>query len=99
MPDDLQGLLSSLIQEMMPPDLREKGWRYIDPPGIMSPEAWDYFIDWIGEGEYKCIAHSSGIQDGQPFKRGQFFISPTGMKNLADLERGLKLKEKHFIVK
>ncbi|MDB5616047.1 hypothetical protein [Tardiphaga sp.] len=90
---ELNKLLDDAAQGMVPADLKAKGWRYVDPPGRLSPEAWNYLLDWMGDGEYQCIAMSAGRdKHGEAFKRGQFFVSPQGMRNMADKERGQRLK-------
>lgn len=74
-------------QEMVPPELKAKGWRYQDFPGTFSPEAWEALVAVIGKDEHQLVAYSEGTKNGLPFKRGQFFISPQGLSNLGDKER------------
>jgi hypothetical protein len=82
----------ALQAALVPPDLRALGWRYVDPPTKFSYEMWDYFRALIGMEEHKLLIYSDGIApDGFKWKRGQFVISPQGMKNLADKERAAKL--------
>ena len=89
---ELNRAMDEAAQGMVPAELKEKGWRYIDPPGRMTPEAWNFFLDWMGDGEYQCIAMTAGSNKHGPYKRGQFFISPQGLKNLADKERGERIR-------
>lgn len=90
---DFAALMAEAEQCLVPPDLRALGWRYVDPPTKFSHEMWDYFRARIGEGEYKLLIFSEGeTADGFKWKRGQFIISPQGMLNLADKERGERLK-------
>lgn len=84
--------LDAIAQEMVPDDLKAKGWRYVDPPTKFSHEMWDYFLALMGDGEYQVIIASAGTsKDGFKWKRGQFFVSPQGMKNLADKDRAAAL--------
>lgn len=80
--------LPSIMQGIVPVELRAKGWRYIDPPTRFSHEMWDYFLRLLGEGEYRILAASSGVtKDGFAWKRGQFIVSPQALANLADKDR------------
>ena len=89
---ELNDKLETAMQSMVPKELKDKGWRYIDPPTKFSYEMWDYFLALIGEGEYQLLISSQGIAaDGFKWKRGQFFVSPQGMLNLADKERRARL--------
>lgn len=54
------------------------GWVYRDLPNRLSHEMWDFLIETMGEGNYRILAKSVGPD----WKRGQFLISPEGMKNL-----------------
>jgi hypothetical protein len=80
--------LDEAMQDLVPTELRAKGWRYIDPPTKFSPEMWDYFRNLIGRDEHKLLVSSTG--DG--WKRGQFLISPQGMLNMADKDRQARLR-------
>jgi len=89
---EIRKRFDDIEQAIVPADLREKGWRYIDPPTKFSHEMWDYFLALLGEGEYQIIVGSEGVaRDGFAWKRGQFFVSPQGMANLADIERRERL--------
>lgn len=90
-------MLDDAQQDMVPEDLKAKGWKYQDFNGKFTPKAWDFLRAWIGEGEYQIIIQSSGDGSKGPWVRGQFFISPQGYENLKDRERGLKLKEEMHI--
>lgn len=80
----INAMMHEAEQELVPAELRALGWRYVDPPTKFSHEMWDYFRSLIGEGEYKLLIYSEGVApDGFKWKRGQFVISPQGMKNLA----------------
>lgn len=93
MTPELAKMIADVEQELVPQELRAKGWRYVDPPTKFSPEMWDYFCAIIGEGEYKLLIASEGTErDGFEWKRGQFVISPQGMLNLADKERRERLQ-------
>ncbi len=59
--------------------LMADGWVYRDFPSRVSYEVWAQFIDILGEGNYRILAMSYSRE----WKRGQFLISPEGMKNLA----------------
>ena len=59
--------------------LMADGWVYHDLPSRFSNEYWDMFIELLGAGNYRILAMSAG----PGWKRGQFLISPEGMKNLA----------------
>jgi hypothetical protein len=63
-------------------EMIRQGWVYRDPPTKFSFEMWDYFLSLLGEGNYHVIATS----EGDDWKRGQLFISPTGMQRLAEIE-------------
>jgi hypothetical protein len=77
------------MQGIVPPELRAKGWRYIDPPTKFTPDAWDEFLRIIGEGEYEIICASEGHtkENGHEWTRGQLLVSPQGFKNMADAAR------------
>lgn len=76
-------LFEEAEQSLVPPELREKGWRYIDPPTRFSLEMWDYFISLLGDGEYQIIAMTHGRdKEGFEYKRGQFFVSPKALENM-----------------
>jgi hypothetical protein len=68
---------------------RADGWAYVDPPGRLSPKAWDQFLAIIGEGNYQILAMSSGTHpsDGLPFIRGQLLVSPAGWQNMEAARR------------
>jgi len=90
---DMLQRFNELEQSLVPEDLRALGWKYVDPPTKFSHEMWEYFRNLIGMDEHKLLIYSDGItRDGFPWKRGQFVISPQGMKNLADKDRALKLQ-------
>ncbi len=59
--------------------LMADGWVYRDLPNRLSNEYWDMFLETLGEGNYRIM----GMTVGAGWKRGQFLISPEGMKNLA----------------
>lgn len=85
---ELNRLMHEAEQSMVPADLKAKGWVYKDLPGRLTHDAWDLFIDLMGDGEYQVVIMSSGTdRHGTPYKRGQFFISPEGIRNLADKDR------------
>jgi hypothetical protein len=85
---ELNRMLEEAMQAIVPDDLKAKGWIYRDMPGRATHEAWDLLLDLMGDGEYQVIAMSTGTDgQGTPYKRGQFFISPQGIKNLGDRER------------
>lgn len=93
MTPELAKMFADIEQELVPADLRALGWRYIDPPTKFSHEMWDYFRALIGEDEHKLLISSEGeASDGFKWKRGQFVVSPQGMKNLSDKERAERLK-------
>ncbi len=54
------------------------GWVYRDMPFRVSHEKWDLFLKILGDGNFRILAMSSA----PGWKRGQFLISPEGMKNL-----------------
>lgn len=58
------------------------GWVYRDIPGRFSHEMWDKFLGLLGEGNYVILAKSESEADD--WVRGQFLISPDGMKNMAE---------------
>lgn len=93
MPPELAKLFEEAEQSLVPPDLKALGWRYVDPPTKFSHEMWDYFRARIGMEEHKLLIYSEGVAaDGFKWKRGQFVISPQGMKNLVDKDRAEKLR-------
>lgn len=55
------------------------GWRYFDTPW-MTAALWAEFVELIGEGNYDVIAGSVRPASGE--RRGQFMISPEGVKRL-----------------
>lgn len=60
--------------------LEAEGWTYVDPPTRFSPEMWELFLSYFGEGEYRILVSSSGVSSGgEPWKRGQLMVSPAGM--------------------
>ncbi len=59
--------------------LMADGWVYRDLPKRLSDEYWDLFVKTLGEDNYRIMIMSVG----SGWKRGQFLISPQGMKNLA----------------
>ena len=86
---ELRQLLEEAAQGMVPSELKEKGWRYLDFPTKFSPQAWDWLLLLMGEGEYQLIISSScSHPDGTlDWIRGQFFVSPQGYANLTDENR------------
>jgi hypothetical protein len=89
---ELSKMFAYIEQKLVPADLRALGWRYIDPPTKFSHEMWDYFRALIGEHEHQLLIYSEGeAPDAFKWKRGQFVVSPQGMKNLADKERAARL--------
>ncbi len=59
------------------------GWHYVDPRGRFSPEMWELFLSEIGDGEYRILAYSRGVdRDGWQWERGQLLISPQGWENM-----------------
>ena len=86
--------MDEAAQEMVPSDLKAKGWKYQDFYGKFTPKAWDYLLAWVGKDQYQLLISSEGFgKDGLPWIRGQFFISPQGFDNLRDRDRGLRIKE------
>lgn len=79
--------LDQILQCAVPPELKAKGWRYLDFNARFSPQMWDWILFVIGDGEYKLLVTSQGTDDGVPWKRGQFLISPQGYANLQDPQR------------
>jgi hypothetical protein len=57
--------------------LRADGWEYRDLPR-MTPEYFDKLIEIIGEKNIRWLTFA----DYGDTKRGQFFISPDGLKNV-----------------
>lgn len=93
MTPELATLFADAEQGLVPANLRALGWIYIDPPTKFSHEMWDYFRALIGDDEHRLLIWSKGeAPDGFKWKRGQFVVSPLGMKNLADKERAERLK-------
>ena len=93
---EMHRILDEAMQGMVPADLREKGWRYVDMPGRWDHDAWNLILALLGDGEYQIIAMTSGTdKQGKNFRRGQFFISPQGLKNLGDKERYAGLSTRH----
>lgn len=89
--------LPKLPHPPLPPDLVEKGWKYQDFPTRFSPRAWGHLLALIGEGEYQLLITSQGTyKNGEPWIRGQFFISPQGYLNMHDEERRVRLAPKGF---
>ena len=68
---------------------RADGWAYIDPPGRFSHEAWNHFLEIIGEGNFVPLAMSQGRHpsDGKQFIRGQLLVSPQGWENMRAARR------------
>src|ERR1700743_175375 len=90
---ELNTKLEIALQRMVPKELKDKGWKYIDPPTKFSHEMWDYFLALLGKDEYQLLIMSSGVaKDGFKWKRGQFLVSPQGILNLADKDRRERLK-------
>jgi len=76
---DLNDLLLPTGEPIMGQTLRADGWVYRDLPGRLSPEMWDTLIETLGDGNYRILA----MTITSDYVRGQFMISPEGMKNLA----------------
>lgn len=94
--EDMHQILEDAIKEKMPSNLKEKGWTYLDPPGKFSLDAWSYFLDWLGEGEYQVLIMSEGGQGEDRWKRGQLFVSSQALINLADKERGIRIRQEKY---
>lgn len=61
------------------------GWVYRDMPrGVqLDATAWEAFLTIIGFSNYRVLAFTKVTdKDGVVWKRGQFLISPAGMRNL-----------------
>lgn len=71
----------------MSADLKAKGWRYQDFNTKFTPDAWDYLLRLIGDGEHQIVAMSYGDFGKGLFVRGQLWISPQGYLNMQDKER------------
>lgn len=61
------------------------GWVYRDmPDGILLDEtSWTAFLSIIGFSNYRILAFTERKEFDGVWRRGQFLISPEGMKNLA----------------
>ena len=57
------------------------GWVYRDFPRRVTYEVWDQFLAAMGKDNYVILIMSKD----NDWKRGQFLISPEGMKNLQQL--------------
>lgn len=81
---DPKALLAALdaLQPPIPEPYKSQGWVYRDLPGKLSPEMWDHFLEILGPDNYTILAMSESKDPENPWKRGQFFISPQGMENL-----------------
>lgn len=62
------------------PEGWNEDWIYWDMPGCISAEEWDTFIDLIGAKNYRILTFATR-GDGKE-KRGQFFLSPEGMRRM-----------------
>lgn len=81
-PQELIDKMFAAEQGLVPPELRAQGWIYKDMVGRCTPEAWDKLLSIAGEGNYKILISSSGINErGLLWKRGQFLFSPAAVRN------------------
>jgi hypothetical protein len=86
----LHKAIDAELQKAVPPDLKAKGWRYMDIPGRFAPDKWEKLLHVMGQDEYRLIAFTTGETAGKTWKRGQFFVSPQAIKNLGDTARWAK---------
>lgn len=75
----LHAMMDAAAQEMVPPDLRAKGWVYRDLPGWLAADRWTELLERLGVGNYQIVA---GSQRSNGDSRGQFFLSPQAIENL-----------------
>lgn len=73
----VQVMMDAWPRPPMPPHYAN--WSYYDLPGWVTTEQWNAFGAIIGVENIRLLSGSS--RDG--FERGQFFISPDGMRRLA----------------
>lgn len=64
------------------PEQVHESWTYYDIPGTVTRAQWNAFADVVGEDEVFVLAYTIRQWDGRV--RGQFFISPKGMKRLTE---------------
>lgn len=87
--------VSSSVDELIPADLKAKGWRYKDIPWI-EKSLWDRALVVLGEGNYKVLEMSENQLTLQC--RGQIIYSPDGIersgKFLRDLADGVHSRQK-----
>lgn len=69
-------------QPPIPEPYKSQGYVYRDIPGKLSPEMWDKLLAIFGEGNYVLLASSESKDPANPWKRGQFFLSPQALENL-----------------
>lgn len=67
---------------------RADGWVYRDIPTRFSHKMWNRFLEILGEENYVILVKSVSIVDD--WIRGQFLISPQGMKNLTEYSASRK---------
>ena len=85
---DVQAVLDTLpLPEGEPfagETLRADGWVCRDTPALLSADMWELFLSIMGEENYRILAMTHLEKSDGDWYRGQFFISPTGIKNLME---------------
>jgi hypothetical protein len=62
------------------------GWVYRDLSAKLSFEMWEFFLNLVGDGNYRILATT----EGPDWRHGQFLISPTGIARLRDYAKSAK---------
>lgn len=58
------------------------GWVYRDVPSWFTKQYLEEFLVLLGEGNYRLLAASSRIMEGERYYHGQFLLSPAAIENL-----------------
>ena len=75
---DFMRQLDESMQEMVPPELKMKGWKYWDMYKHPTPEVFYQLLDCFGKEDHQILAmtQTSGSI------RAQFFVSPEALQRL-----------------
>jgi hypothetical protein len=83
-PEKARAMIADIDRELtnLPKPHPYEDWHYRDIP-LCSEEVWQLLLGAIGAGEYVMLISTKHTQGDQVRWRGQFWISPKGLENLA----------------
>lgn len=79
----LNDTLSAIMDESMPRPVGMEDWAYRDMPKTRE-DFFDMFIKILGADNIKWITFAMYLHDGVTYKRGQFWLSPEGIKRASE---------------